>query len=90
LVGAHRVGTDIGDAAVLERYARWRRRDNQVIANFTNGLIRVFSTDFLPVALARNAALLAVDLLPGVKRGFIGITSGMAGRLPRLARGLPL
>lgn len=90
LVGAHRVGTDIGDAALLERYARWRRRDNQVIANFTNGLIRVFSSDFLPVALARNAALLAVDLLPGVKRGFIGITSGMAGRLPRLARGLPL
>jgi 2-octaprenyl-6-methoxyphenol hydroxylase len=42
------------------------------------------------LALARNAGLVAVDLLPGVKRGFIRVTSGMAGKLPRLARGLPL
>jgi len=90
LVGARRAGQDIGDAAILDRYVRWRRRDNQVIANFTNGLIRIFSTDFLPVALARNAGLVLVDLLPGAKRGFVRVTSGLAGRLPRLARGLSL
>jgi len=90
LVGARRIGQDIGNAAVLDRYVRWRRRDNQVIANFTNGLIRIFSTDFPPVALARNAGLVLVDLLPGAKRGFVRVTSGLAGRLPRLARGLSL
>ncbi len=90
LAGAQRCGADLGAAALLERYARWRRRDNLVIANFTNGLIRVFSSDLFPLALARNAGLVAVDLLPGVKRGFIRVTSGMAGKLPRLARGLPL
>lgn len=90
LVSAQRAGTDIGDAALLERYARWRRRDNQVIASFTNGLVRIFSSALPPLALARNAGLVAVDLLPGVKRRFIGITSGLAGRLPRLARGLRL
>jgi 2-octaprenyl-6-methoxyphenol hydroxylase len=90
LVEAARAGADIGDVRTLHRYADWRRRDNQVIAAFTNGLIRIFSNDFPPLALARNAGLLAADLLPGVKRGFIRVTSGLAGRLPRLARGLPL
>ena len=87
---AVRAGADIGDARWLRRYADWRRRDNQVIAAFTNGLIRIFSNDFPPLVLARNAALIAADLMPGVKRGFIRVTSGLAGRLPRLARGLPL
>ena len=90
LMDAVRSGADIGDTRTLRRYADWRRRDNQVIAAFTNGLIRGFSNDFPPLALARNAGLIAADLLPGVKRGFVRMTSGLAGRLPRLARGLPL
>jgi len=90
LTDAVRAGTDIGDLGVLQRYAAWRRRDNQIIATFTNGLIRVFSNDIFPLTLARNAGLVAVDLMPGLKRGFIRITSGLAGKLPRLARGLPL
>ncbi len=90
LADALRAGIDIGDLGVLQRYAAWRRRDNQVIAAFTNGLIRIFSNDIFPLALARNAGLVAVDLVPGLKRGFIRVTSGLAGRLPRLARGLPL
>ena len=90
LTDAVRAGEDIGDLAVLRRYADWRRRDNQVTAGFTNGLIRIFSNNAFPLTLARNVGLLAVDLLPGVKRRFIRVTSGLAGRLPRLARGLPL
>jgi len=90
LMDAVRAGADIGDTRVLRRYADWRRRDNQVIAAFTNGLIRIFSNDFPPLVLTRNAGLIAADLMPGVKRGFIRVTSGLAGRLPRLARGLPL
>jgi len=90
LVQAEQVGEDIGALPVLERYARWRMRDNRVIATFTDLLVKVFSTDFLPLALARNAGLIAVDLVPPIKRGLVRITSGLAGRLPRLARGLPL
>ncbi len=81
---------DVGDIALLRTYADWRRRDNQVIARFTDGLARIFSTSFLPVVLARDAGLIAVDLLAPVKQRLIRITSGVAGRLPRLARGLPL
>jgi 2-octaprenyl-6-methoxyphenol hydroxylase len=90
LADAQRAGDDIGDLTVLRRYADWRRRDNQVISLFTNGLIRIFSNNIFPLTLLRNAGLLAVDLMPGVKRGFVHVTSGLAGKLPRLARGLPL
>jgi len=90
LTDALRQGRDLGDPGVLTRYADWRRRDNRVIARFTDSLIRLFSNDFLPLAVVRNLGLIAVDLAPPFKRGFIRITSGLSGRLPRLARGLPL
>lgn len=90
LLEGHREGRDPGELALLERYADWRRRDNQVTSAFTHSLIRLFSNDYLPVALARNAALVAIDLLPAIKRRFIRVTSGQSGRLPRLALGLPL
>jgi 2-octaprenyl-6-methoxyphenol hydroxylase len=90
IMQARRDGRDIGDAAVLRRYADWRKRDNQVISSFTNGLIRIFSNDFPPLAVARNLGLIAVDLLPPLKRRLLRITSGLAGKLPRLARGLDL
>lgn len=90
LTEAVRAGADVGGFMTLRRYAAWRRRDNQVTAGFTNGLIRIFSNNVFPLTLLRNAGLLAVDLMPGVKRGLIRVTSGMAGNLPRLARGLPL
>jgi 2-octaprenyl-6-methoxyphenol hydroxylase len=90
LVDARGDGEDIGDAQVLRRYADWRTRDNRRVASFTDGLIQIFSNDFPPLAVMRNLGLAAVDLLPSVKRMFIRRTSGLNGRLPRLARGLPL
>jgi 2-octaprenyl-6-methoxyphenol hydroxylase len=83
-------GTDIGDVALLSRYAEWRRRDNRLTSGFTHSLVRIFSNDRLPLVCLRNLGLVAVDLLPPLKRAFIRVTSGMAGRLPRLACGLPL
>jgi len=90
IMQARRDGRDIGDAAVLSRYADWRKRDNQVTSVFTNSLVRIFSNNFLPLAVARNLGLIAVDLVPPLKRRLVRITSGLAGKLPRLARGLPL
>ena len=90
LTDALRNGEDIGGLTTLRRYADWRVRDNRVTAGFTNGLIRIFSNNAFPLTFVRNAGLIAVDLLPGVKRRFVRVTSGLAGKLPRLARGLPL
>jgi 2-octaprenyl-6-methoxyphenol hydroxylase len=90
IVDAHRAGKDFGTLEVLTAYAKWRQRDNQRVAAFTDGLIRIFANDLLPLALARNAGLAFVDLFPSIKRSFIRRTSGLNGRLPRLARGRPL
>lgn len=90
LAEAQQHGDDLGDLSVLQQYLDWRRRDNVAISAFTDGLVRLFSNDFLPLAIARNLGLVAVDLLPPLKRRLLRLSMGLAGRLPRLARGLPL
>lgn len=90
LVDAQRAGGDIGSLALLRGYADWRRSDNRRTQTFTDGLIGIFSNDFLPLVVGRNLGLLAVDLFPVIKRVFMRRTSGLTGKLPRLARGLPL
>jgi len=59
---------DIGEKAFLDRYARARQRDLANTIHFTDGLIRAFCSDFPPLALARNTALIALDCLPSAKR----------------------
>lgn len=87
---ALREGHDIGGVDVLQQYADWRRRDVFAISTFTNSLVRIFSNDFAPLGFARNLGLVAVDLFPPAKRALLRLSMGLGGRLPRLARGLPL
>ena len=81
---------DPGSAVMLETYAEWRRADQQKLLTFTDGLVRLFGDTRAPVKALRNAGMLAFDLLPGVRRAFARHTMGLAGRLPRLSRGVPL
>ncbi|MDH5649173.1 MAG: 2-octaprenyl-6-methoxyphenyl hydroxylase [Gammaproteobacteria bacterium] len=90
LVEAVQHGDDIGALSVVRAYEEWRVRDNRIVSRFTDSLVRIFSNDFLPLVIGRNLGLLGVDFLPGLKREFSRRTSGLNGRLPRLARGLPL
>lgn len=83
-------GAEVGEASLLARYARARRHDTRAVGAFTDGLIRLFVNDTPGLAPARSLGLVAADLLPPLKRALIRRTSGLAGRLPRLARGLPL
>jgi 2-octaprenyl-6-methoxyphenol hydroxylase len=83
-------GRDIGDTALLQRYASLRRRDTRAVAAFTDSLIRLFANDFPPAVIMRSLGLLALDTLPFAKRFLVRRTMGLAGWLPRLARGLPL
>ena len=83
-------GRDIGDIAVLRRYAEWRQRDHLKMIAFTDGLARIFANPLWPLRAVRNMAMVVVDLLPPVKHLLTRQTMGLAGKLPRLARGLPL
>jgi 2-octaprenyl-6-methoxyphenol hydroxylase len=81
---------DPGAAGVLERYAEWRRSDRRTVIAFTDALVRVFANPLPPVRAARDASLLLFDLVTPAKHAFARVTMGLAGRLPRLARGVPL
>jgi 2-octaprenyl-6-methoxyphenol hydroxylase len=83
-------GRDVGARAALAHYEEWRRHDQARVLRATDGLVRLFSNDYAPLVAARNAGMLLVDLLPPVKRALMRRAMGLAGRQPRLARGLPL
>ncbi|HZW22779.1 UbiH/UbiF family hydroxylase [Noviherbaspirillum sp.] len=70
---AHR---DCGDERVLGRYARARKEDIFLMQLATDGLERLFSTDFEPVRIARNLGLNLVNKLPVIKRALISHAMG--------------
>ncbi|MDH5181285.1 MAG: 2-octaprenyl-6-methoxyphenyl hydroxylase [Gammaproteobacteria bacterium] len=90
IMDAQRAGRDAGDLQVLQEYAAWRRSDHLQAMGFTDGLVRLFSSRLPPIILARNVGLLALDVLPGLKRIVTRQAMGYVGKLTRLARGLPL
>jgi 2-octaprenyl-6-methoxyphenol hydroxylase len=87
IVDARRLGLDIGDDDVLERYQRWRRFDALLLAGITDGLNRLFAQTFPPVKLARDLGLAAANRMPTLKRYLMLHAMGMLGDRPRLARG---
>jgi len=90
IVGAWRGQRDIGSMAVLRDYANGRRRDHVQTLAITDSLVRLFGSSLPPIQLARNLGLLALDMLPSMKKIVTRQAMGYVGRLPRLARGLPL
>jgi 2-octaprenyl-6-methoxyphenol hydroxylase len=81
---------DIGDPEILKRYSDWRRDDQGKLVRFTDGIVRLFGSSRPPLRLARNVGMIGFDLVPGVRSLFARHMMGLAGRLPRLARGIPL
>jgi 2-octaprenyl-6-methoxyphenol hydroxylase len=79
-----------GDDPVLRAYAAWRRVDHLKVVGFTDGLVRLFGSESLPVRALRPLGMLGFDLVPGIRSLFARHTMGLAGKLPRLARGVPL
>jgi 2-octaprenyl-6-methoxyphenol hydroxylase len=81
---------DCGSSAILENYAEWRRSDQQKLVRFTDGIVRLFGDQRPPVRMLRNLGMLGFDMIPAVRKAFAKHTMGLAGRLPRLSRGVPL
>jgi len=81
---------DAGDAALLADYDAWRAADRRAIIAFTDGLVRIFSNPLGVLRRLRNLALLAFDVLPPAKTALSRLSTGTAGRIPKLARGVPL
>jgi 2-octaprenyl-6-methoxyphenol hydroxylase len=81
---------DVGDGAVQADYDAWRAADRGGIIAFTDGLIRVFSSPLGAVRRLRNLGLLAFDVLPPAKSALSRLSTGVSGRIPKLARGVAL
>lgn len=79
IVDADRLGLDIGDLNVLERYQTWRRFDTFRMGVTTDVLNRMFSNDITPLRVLRDVGLGMVDRLPGLKSYFIREAAGTAG-----------
>ncbi len=78
LIGAHAANDDVGSAALLDRYQRNRRVDVISMLIATDGLDRLFSTNFAPIRLARDLGIAAVHRMPGLKRAFMRQAMGLA------------
>jgi 2-octaprenyl-6-methoxyphenol hydroxylase len=81
---------DIGSLAMLNAYAGSRSRDQDRVVRFSDGLTQLFYNDFMPLVGVRNLAMLAIDLVPPLKRALVRRAMGLTGRQPRLVRGLTL
>jgi 2-octaprenyl-6-methoxyphenol hydroxylase len=87
VVDAARLGIDLGQADVLERYQRWRRFDTMAMGLATNTLNVLFSNKSTLLRTVRDIGLGLVDRAPPLKSLFIRQAAGLSGEVPRLLKG---
>ncbi|MEA2891908.1 MAG: 2-octaprenyl-6-methoxyphenol hydroxylase [Bradyrhizobium sp.] len=87
IVDAARLGIDLGQADVLERYQRWRRFDTMAMGLATNSLNLLFSNKSSLLRSVRDIGLGLVDRMPPLKNLFIRQAAGLSGEVPRLLKG---
>jgi 2-octaprenyl-6-methoxyphenol hydroxylase len=87
VVDAARLGMDIGQTDVLERYQRWRRFDTMAMGLATNSLNVLFSNKSTLLRTVRDIGLGLVDRAPPLKSLFIRQAAGLSGEVPRLLKG---
>src|SRR6476660_9209940 len=87
VVDAARLGIDLGQADVLDRYQRWRRFDTMAMGLATNSLNLLFSNESTLLRTVRDIGLGLVDRAPPLKNLFIRQAAGLGGEVPRLLKG---
>lgn len=74
----HSGGFDPGDADLLAAWAEARVPDQHRVANFTDGIVRLFSNRLPGFGLARAAGLVGLSLAPGIRRDMARRSMGLA------------
>jgi 2-octaprenyl-3-methyl-6-methoxy-1,4-benzoquinol hydroxylase/2-octaprenylphenol hydroxylase len=88
LLKARKGGEDIASDTVLQRYARWRRSEAELMARGIHGIRSVFLPEFLGPLRWLGLGLVARSWL--LKDAFIRRAAGRNRSAPALARGLSL
>jgi len=84
IIEQHEAAKDIGASDFLKAYAESRQKDHDRTIVFTDNIVRIFSSDWLALAAARNIGLALLDHIPAAKALLTRHAMGLAGRLPRL------
>ncbi|MGL4860373.1 MAG: 2-octaprenyl-6-methoxyphenyl hydroxylase [Enterobacteriaceae bacterium] len=77
---AVRAGEDPGSYSVLAQYQRRRQPDQQATVAMTEGLLHLFANRHFPLVAARNAGLMLLDSVPGLRNKLIHRTLGWVER----------
>lgn len=88
LLNARQAGEDIASDRVLQRYARWRRSEAELMARGIHGIRSLFTPDLL--APIRRLGLGLVSRSWTLKEAFIRRAAGRNRNAPALARGVSL
>jgi 2-octaprenyl-6-methoxyphenol hydroxylase len=90
LVEGARLGLDLGDRQLLDRYERWRSLDTLMVAMATDGLTRLYGIPGkIPSALRRFGMAVTGKIGP-LRNRLAAEARGTTGDLPLLLRGLPI
>ena len=90
IVEAHKKESDIGQLSVLSEYENWRKHDHRNVMTATDTMVKVFENPLSIARVARNAGILAADMLPGARHLISRFAMGLTGRQPKLSRGVSL
>lgn len=82
-----RLGLDIGDPAMLDRYQRARRFDTMAMATATDALDSLFRAQATPIRMLRDLGMGLVDRAPAVKAGLMREAAALGSGAGRLFRG---
>ena len=90
LVEGARLGLDLGDRQLLDRYQRWRSLDSLMVAMATDGLTRLYGVPGRTASAVRRFGMGLVDRVRPLKNTLMSEARGTSGDLPLLLRGLPI
>jgi 2-octaprenyl-6-methoxyphenol hydroxylase len=90
LVEGARMGLDLGDRQLLDRYQRWRGTDTFMVALATDTLTRIYGVRGKTASRVRRLGMGMIDRIGPVKDRLMAEARGTSGDLPLLLRGLPI
>jgi 2-octaprenyl-6-methoxyphenol hydroxylase len=90
LVEGSRLGLDLGDKQLLDRYQRWRSLDALSVAVATDSLTRIYGIPGKSASAVRRFGMGMIDRLSPIKNKLMSEARGTSGELPLLLRGLPI
>ncbi|RIX32552.1 FAD-dependent monooxygenase [Sphingomonas edaphi] len=90
LVEGARLGLDLGDQQLLDRYQRWRGLDTFMVSLATDGLTRIYGVPGKTASKVRRFGMGVINRIGPIKDRLMAEARGTSGDLPLLLRGLPI